>query len=989
MIVADGEWFYYKLSSHTFECRKTLLSDYKFKAIEFSTISKCVNIQDTKQKAADTIQPALSKSGVSCGLMLLTNMAEPQWIYVPCDQRILSAVVCFQPMARTNTSQNYLSLEKVEMCHRHHLTKHSTCLLFLWFSTNTSHSVKHLCRKQESTTISLTDISQFVFLFVAVAVEMPPFLFTDRNIPASWSGTFKYKRYSDSVHYVYLNTSQAAHGIQICKTEKVSLLLESYLFKCSNYGVYISVLHVCDAIADCPGDQSDEQFCLCKEPGTTTLSSYPCKSVVLENNKTVCSKLYFMGNDFTCHKYVVKEQNTKGLGSKIEDNVFHCDDGPQMDQSLKDDLVPDCPDAEDEPILQSVLKHNTQYMCTRPEEIPCLQGHPHCFNFSDICVFKMNSQNLLVPCRNGEHVLQCAEFECSMMFKCSNSYCIPWKTVCNGKWDCNTGEDEDFGPVCSFVKEQCSQMYKCKFALKTCIHIGNVCDGNVDCAHGDDEYLCQLKNMTCPQRCNCLAHAIACSFLPDARFLTFHVYQYIHLSNCPMPKSLTREFPHAFILHMTDFEIYQLCESDPPEHLLMLSLVSRSDVDKSLSANCFPTPKLISLDISNNKIVFVKPQSFANLYTLTLLNLSDNPLQSLPDDLAAASSLKLFSLKNVSLAEIHSTTLDGFSVQLIEASDTRVCCVAPAQSNCTAAPPWFSSCSHVLPSTALKGLFTAVSVSIVVLNMMTVHMNVNSEEAHGGYVMTAVTMSVTHMLCGVYLGFTWVTDQKYGAEFFAYEEVWRSGAVCFTSYCVILWFILQTQSVSAFMSLSRLMVVAHPMDTKLKRIRFVLKSLVFVVAASLLCSVTVTVVVKFVHRVLSFRLCFPFTDPAGATVTNILVWITSLSQTAAALAISVMHIQLVCKVLESQKVVKQSKSQSYSNTGLVVQLVVLTTSLYVCWVPAAGVYLSTLFVGRFPPELILWTVGGILPINSLINPCVLIVTFVRKSVKTLVGKSMV
>ena len=28
------------------------------------------------------------------------------------------------------------------------------------------------------------------------------------------------------------------------------------------------------------------------------------------------------------------------------------------------------------------------------------------------------------------------------MFKCLNNYCISWSYVCDGKWDCQRGEDE-------------------------------------------------------------------------------------------------------------------------------------------------------------------------------------------------------------------------------------------------------------------------------------------------------------------------------------------------------------------------------------------------------------------------------------------------------------------------------------------------------------------------------------------------------------------
>ncbi len=66
-----------------------------------------------------------------------------------------------------------------------------------------------------------------------------------------------------------------------------------------------------------------------------------------------------------------------------------------------------------------------------------------------------------------------------MMFKCPNSYCIPWSYVCDGKWHCAVGADE--------MKDiTCGQSNNCKFLFSCvnstiCIHLGTTCDEEVNC----------------------------------------------------------------------------------------------------------------------------------------------------------------------------------------------------------------------------------------------------------------------------------------------------------------------------------------------------------------------------------------------------------------------------------------------------------------------------------------------------------------------------
>ncbi|GBO20798.1 hypothetical protein AVEN_147039-1 [Araneus ventricosus] len=72
--------------------------------------------------------------------------------------------------------------------------------------------------------------------------------------------------------------------------------------------------------------------------------------------------------------------------------------------------------------------------------------------------------------------------------KCPESYCLPTIYVCDGKWDCIGGGDEE---ECD--RYSCPGQYKC-YNKSSCLPLNKLCDGIRNCPHGDDELLCDLDN---------------------------------------------------------------------------------------------------------------------------------------------------------------------------------------------------------------------------------------------------------------------------------------------------------------------------------------------------------------------------------------------------------------------------------------------------------------------------------------------------------------
>ena len=86
-----------------------------------------------------------------------------------------------------------------------------------------------------------------------------------------------------------------------------------------------------------------------------------------------------------------------------------------------------------------------------------------CYSIDEICIFKLDECNNLIPCHAGEHIQHCKHFTCNSFFKCPNYYCIPWKYVCDGKRDCPFGLDESV-PHCGSRFRKCTNLYRCREA---------------------------------------------------------------------------------------------------------------------------------------------------------------------------------------------------------------------------------------------------------------------------------------------------------------------------------------------------------------------------------------------------------------------------------------------------------------------------------------------------------------------------------------------
>ncbi len=929
------------------------------------------NIINIRETASKELQPVLSKL---CALLLMSNLAYPEWVSINCHERLLTNVFCFSEKPKiTRKSSGMIDIS----CPKSEIFNSNLCFRFIWHVyVKELLQVPKLYKDFRGTAHSISIIRKLSFLVNAIKHQqfsiLSPHQSSDgiKFISFVYEGIWFKKQWTqskESPNSGFTVSTNKAHSLK--HTLNIS-------YSCENTQT-ISHLYVCDGDNDCKDNKhkeqsSDEKWCTCNAPNEN------CKEVCT-NLSCTCSQLYQRMKNGTCVSYYKPHMDTFQLENDSSLDLFHCSNGQNISVLLVNDMVSDCgQSADDEKHLISVLEIHIQFKCRTPGQIPCRSGHSRCFNISDICSYRLSLHNFLIPCRTGEHLEDCSVFECNLMFQCPGYYCIPYGYQCDGKWDCPFGEEE-LG--CS-LNSTCTNMFKCKL-LQRCIHLGDVCDGVSDCHLGEDEQMCDIKD-TCPTLCRCFHYALVCEseevHAETLKSLPYIAY-FIRRTNI-LDLQFVHGGPHIEVLILTENKIVNICPYLTEISSLKMFDVSLNQVEE-IFAGCFKKLKALkTVAVRRNRLLKLGPQSFESLQKISLLDLSSNRIDRFQNAIFEdVKQVGVFNLTNNPLLNLGSDIRDIiFSAVLFQTVLTdsyRICCMTSTSTICSTLPPWYTSCSRLLADSIMRYSFTIVSLLIILWNLASFSQKVNQnsklkvkagQQKNVSLAFNFIVCFVNSgdFACGLYLTVIWSADAFYNDSFLVNDMNWSKNVFCCLAFLLLLSFSVSVPFSLTFLSVARCMITVYPFDSNFKSKTFVLR---YLVAGH---SVFLTIAFAFTFRnfmdgKITSPLCSPFTDPTDSLLeVKITIWLVTGFQFFALLFISCLYVYLLIYLKNYSR--NSVASPSKMNPKTIIQLVVVTVSNLICWLPSGIIHVTTLLLPRYPTALLEWTAIAIVPINSVTNP---------------------
>ncbi len=391
---------------------------------------------------------------------------------------------------------------------------------------------------------------------------------------------------------------------------------------------------------------------------------------------------------------------------------FQCQVGTTIPLALNNDLVPDCLEQSDEDEYQNFLSNGSKTtfstntsLCQASEDTTCVQNYPGvCYPRHLYCIYELYQLGTS-GCRNGGHLSNCRHHACPSHFKCPDAYCIPVHTLCDGKQDCPSGEDET---NCQSLS--CPGFLLCRHDNK-CVHQYDVWRDHVKCPMSlDDKALTDVPS--CPMVCSCLGYAISCKDLKVGALPRLPAaLRVLLLDGIPIDfNDISFKGGIAFLLDLqvtnANLDLLQL------EQLSVFLFLKKLNISYNGLTNLGPQTfsslrNLEKMDLSHNVLETLRPDIFTGLHLLGQLNLNHNRIQLISDcTFQNMHQLQILILSHNKLTRLGKNILCGLSLKelyisynflsvveenvlvysfqhlkTLNTTPTRICCNVPKEFN--------------------------------------------------------------------------------------------------------------------------------------------------------------------------------------------------------------------------------------------------------------------------------------------------------------------
>ncbi len=414
-----------------------------------------------------------------------------------------------------------------------------------------------------------------------------------------------------------------------------------------------------------------------------------------------------------------------------------------------------------------------------------------------------------------------------------------------------------------------------------------------------------------------------------------------------------------------------------------------------IKSNCFHgLSQLFLIALRNNFISYLESFSIRNISSSFSIDLSDNNITTLSKySITNATNVVYLLLTNNPILIIVTYAISVQSIDFIHACQHSVCCNQIAN-QCTSS--FVEPCRALLPTLTFKVIFPIVFVSVLAFNLFSIMTNIWTlwkqhllHKKYGKinkrlawpYNFIVLSINVTDILCGVYLLIIWYGDMLYKSLFPAKKYVWTNSILCSLATTVVLIFSLLSPLLSAYLSVSRYVAVRYPFSWTCRSLKFTYRTLLVIVSCTLSFTAVIETTLQLVCETAVTGLCLPFLHhefDSCLAVTCLTLFVGVLLIIALIFNAAV-HFIIIVTLKGSRQIASSNFSTMYN---VLLQFILLSISSAISWIPSSLIFSVSLFSSRPPYELQVLTVGLILPLNSIINPMVVSVFLLRQGTKS-------
>ena len=717
-------------------------------------------------------------------------------------------------------------------------------------------------------------------------------------------------------------------------------------FICSN-NQHISPLMYCDSMVDCT-DESDEIHCslLCEEYDQDGNAIYKCSTVKSEISSNTHQASGFIQYEFN-----------------IEDSWYV------------------------HPIANVSF---TYKFCPAQDEVRCNKEYQLCIPRHKVCIYETDIQGNMLYCPKGEHLHHCETFQCPHMYKCPESYCIQYHSVCNGVKDCVDGDDE----IGCDTQVICPGLFKCH-GESVCVDQRFRCGGKVQCPmFGSDEHQCE--DISIPTGCFYEAGSLTCT---QANF---------SFSNIDLPS-------HIRVVDLSNNNMESLPDTKINTPFLMQLLLNHNKLMFIPSGFFYPLGRLLELDLSHNKLTELQNGSFHGLSRLQTLKLAGNPLSNIHQGaFNGLQTLRILNLTNLKLStiqggaflgmpalsrlllqnnylkylvsntfiglvslehlDVSSNPLDNIDpealanlkVKTLHTDEYIYCCFPMYVGNCTSKPAIFSSCADLMDNEILRISIWFLSIIALVGNLVIIFWR-SYKHRNAADTVFAINLAISDLLMGVYLIIIASVDVIYRDKYARYDHQWRQSNLCRFAGVLSTVSGLLSNIMLACITYERLRVTVWPIShKKYTNKQKELACLFAWILVVFLSSVPVMKIGYFGNQFIKNGVCLLFNMSDSFYKGWEFMTILLLFNLTICLFMLISYLVIVHVVRKSRKSSGRTKSDEDSAlTGNVFKLVVTNSS---CWLPVIMTSILSLCGVPIHPQVAAWMIVFALPLNSAINP---------------------